>query len=201
MLCLQALSQQNKVNSQQNKVNSAQPLVASNAPPRADAVTASPDYIIGPEDVLSVSVWREPELTAKVVVRPDGKIDLPLVNDIRASGLTTKQLRESITESIRRFVPDPTVSVLLVEIHSHTVTIVGSVPKPGIYPIGGPMTVMELVARAGGFQDFAKTKDVQIVRQVGTKAYRWFFNYKDYTAGRHYEQNMSLQNGDVVVVP
>jgi polysaccharide export outer membrane protein len=193
LLCLQAVSQ--------NTVNSAQaPQIASNAP-RSDTTAVPPDYIIGPEDVLTVSVWREPELTSKVAVRPDGKIDLPLVNDIKASGLTTNQLRESITEGIRRFVPDATVSVVLVELHSHTVSIIGSVPRPGIYPLGGPMTLMELVARAGGFQDFAKTKGVQIVRQVGTRAYRYFFNYKEYVAGRNYGQNILLQNGDVVVVP
>jgi polysaccharide export outer membrane protein len=205
-LCLQA-APQNQASSAQtppvaNKTSSVQaPQVANNVLPGRNSAAALSEYIIGPEDVLTVSVWREPELTARVAVRPDGKIDLPLVNEIKASGLTTKQLREAITEGIKRFVPDPTVSVLLVELHSQTVSIVGSVPKPGIYSIGGPLTVMELVARAGGFQEYAKTKDVQIVRQVGTKAYRFFFNYKEYTAGRNFEQNISLQNGDVVVVP
>jgi polysaccharide export outer membrane protein len=206
--CLQALSQDKAKTAQPQKqttqaqAQTTQPQqLAARVNTTRPAGEASADYIIGPEDVLGVSVWREPELTAKVAVRPDGKIDLPLVNDIKASGLTTNQLREVITESIKRYVPDPTVSVLLLELHSQTVSIVGSVPKPGIYNIGGPMTVMELVARAGGFQEFAKVKDVQIVRQVGARAYRYFFNYKEYTEGRNFQQNIALQNGDVVVVP
>jgi polysaccharide export outer membrane protein len=191
-LSLQAIAQTPRNSSAAQPGPAASPEVAD---------TSASEYIIGPEDVLGVSVWREPELAAKVAVRPDGKVDLPLVNDIQASGLTTRQLREAITERIKRFVPDPTVSVVVLEIHSRTVSIVGSVPKPGVYPLGGPMTVMELIARAGGFHEFAKTKNVQIVRQNGTRAYRYAFNYKDYTDGRDYRQNIALQNGDVVVVP
>jgi len=199
-LCLSAIPQ-SKTPANGEKRPSG-PSVPAGAPTAtARTAEAMAEYIIGPEDVLQISVWREPELAARVQVRPDGKIDLPLVNDIQASGLTTRQLREAITAGIRRFVPDPTVSIMVVELRSQTVSIIGGVAKPGIYALGGPTTVMELVAKAGGFLDFAKVKEVQIVRQVNDRAWRFFFNYKNYTAGRDFAQNIVLQNGDVVIVP
>jgi polysaccharide biosynthesis/export protein len=200
-LCLTALPQSKTPSSSEKKQPSG-PAAPAGAP-QATARTAEAlaEYIIGPEDVLQVNVWREPELAARVAVRPDGKIDLPLVNDIQASGLTTRQLREAITAGVRRFVPDPTVTVMVVELRSQTVSIVGAVARPGIYALGGPTPLMELVAKAGGFQDFAKVNRIQIVRQVVDRAFRFFFNYKNYLAGRDFAQNIVLQNGDVVIVP
>jgi len=198
-LCLTALPQSKTPS---NEKRPSGPLTPAGIPQAAARTAeAMAEYIIGPEDVLQVTVWREPDLAARVQVRPDGKIDLPLVNDIQASGLTTRQLREAITAGIRRFVPEPTVSVMVVELRSQTVSIVGAVAKPGIYALGGPTTLMELVAKAGGFQDFAKVKDIQIVRQVNDRAWRFFFDYKKYTQGRDFAQNIVLQNGDVVIVP
>jgi len=199
-LCLTALPQ-SKTPSNTEKRPSGPSAPAGAPQATARTAEAMAEYIIGPEDVLQVNVWREPELAARVQVRPDGKIDLPLVNDIQASGLTTRQLREAITAGIRRFVPEPNVTVMVVELRSQTVSIVGAVAKPGIYALGGPTTLMELVAKAGGFQDFAKVKEIQIVRQVSDRAWRFFFNYKNYTSGRDFAQNIVLQNGDVVIVP
>ena len=199
-LCLPAMPQ-SKTGSNTEKKPSGPSAPAGLPQATVRNAEALAEYIIGPEDVLQVNVWREPELAARVAVRPDGKIDLPLVNDIQASGLTTRQLREAIAAGVKRFVPDPEVTVMVVELRSQTVSIVGSVARPGMYALGGPTPLMELVAKAGGFQDFAKVNKIQIIRQVGDRAFRYFFNYKDYLAGRNFAQNLVLQNGDVVIVP
>ncbi|HYR88025.1 MAG TPA: polysaccharide biosynthesis/export family protein [Terriglobia bacterium] len=162
---------------------------------------AAEDYIIGPEDVLSIFVWHEAELTNKVTVRPDGKIGIPLLNDIQANGLTTKQLQENITEGLKRFVTGPQVSVVVQEIHSQVIYITGSVIKPGVLPLGGPMTVMEALIRAGGIAEFAKSEEIQILRKAGSNTRRFRFNYKTFAEGKDYQQNVRLLNGDMVIVP
>lgn len=177
------------------------------APPAAAQASKSPaaaskDYVIGLEDVLSVFVWREPELSVKeVVVRPDGKITLPLINDISASGLTVNQLQEQITEKLKDFVASPSVTVVVVRIVSQRVSIVGEVGQPGVYALSSPMTVLELLARAGGLREYAKRKDIAVVRHEGNKTVRYKFNYKDVSAGKNLEQNITLKNGDIVIVP
>ena len=167
----------------------------------SDAEQGSEDYIIGPEDVLSIFVWHEPELTNKVTVRPDGKIGIPLLSDVQASGLTTKQLQENITEGLKKFVTGPQVSVVVQEIHSQFVYVTGSVIKPGVLALGGPMTVMEALIRLGGIAEFAKAEDIQILRKTGDKPRRFRFNYKTFAEGKDYQQNMRLRNGDMVIVP
>src|SRR5215510_7829967 len=127
-------------------------------PPVADG------YIIAPEDVLAISVWKEPDLAARVAVRSDGMIGLPLLNDVFASGLTTEELTKKLTESFSRFVNEPLVTVNPVEIRSQVVYLFGSVARQGEFPLGRPLTVMELLARAGGFAEFANAKDIQIIR-------------------------------------
>jgi polysaccharide export outer membrane protein len=160
------------------------------------------DFVIGPEDVLAISVWREPELSVRdVLVRPDGKISLPLVNEIQASGLTTRQLQERIAERLREFVASPNVSVVVIRIASLSVSIVGRVSKPGVYYLGSPMTVLDLLARAGGFQEDAKTKKIKIVRKEAGRTSQFSFNYKDAAEGKNLQQNITLKKGDVVIVP
>ena len=160
------------------------------------------EFIIGPEDVLSIFVWHEPELTNKVTVRPDGKIGIPLLNDVQASGLTPKQLQENIAEGLKKFVTGPQVSVVVQEIRSQNVYVTGAVTKPGAYALGGPLTVMELLIRAGGLQEFAKSEDIQILRKDGdNKPHRLRFNYKTFAEGKDYQQNVLLRNGDMVMVP
>jgi polysaccharide biosynthesis/export protein len=159
------------------------------------------EFIIGTEDVLSVFVWHEPELTNKVVVRPDGKIGIPLLNDVQASGLTPKQLQENIAQGLKRFITGAQVTVVVQEIHSQVVYITGAVAKPGVYPLGGPLTVMEILVRAGGVADFAKTEEIQILRKTGDKPNRFRFNYKTYSEGKDYQQNIPMRNGDMVIVP
>ena len=162
----------------------------------------SEDFIIGLEDILTIKVWKEPELSAEeVIVRPDGKISLPLVGDILASGLTTKQLQERITEELKNFVATPTVSVVIARIASLTVSVQGQVAKPGVYYLGSPMTVLELLARAGGLSEYADKKNIAIIRKVEGQTKYFKFNYKDVSKGKKLQQNIVLENGDSIIVP
>jgi polysaccharide export outer membrane protein len=160
------------------------------------------DYVIGLEDILSVNVWKEPELSVKeVVVRPDGKISIPLIGDIQASELTPMQLQARITERMKEFVSAPSVTVVVLRIGSRSVSIVGQVAKPGIYYLGSPMTVLELLARAGGIGPDANKKKISIVRNEGGRSVSYPFNYKEVSKGVNLKQNIELKNGDVVIVP
>jgi polysaccharide export outer membrane protein len=160
------------------------------------------DFVIGLEDILSVNVWREPDLSVKeVIVRPDGKISLPLIGDVQASGLTARQLQEKITERLKEFVAAPTVAVVVLKIASQSVSIVGQVAKPGVYYLGSPMTVLELLAKAGGLSEYANKKKIAIVRKEGDRTLHFRFNYKEVSKGENLQQNITLKNGDVVIVP
>jgi polysaccharide biosynthesis/export protein len=173
---------------------------SSNAPVNNSATKE--DFTIGNEDVLAINVWREPELSVKdVMVRPDGKISLPLVSDIQASGLTPKQLQERIAERLKEFITAPNVTVVVTRIASQSVTIVGKVSRPGVYYLGSPMTVLELLARAGGFQEEAKTKKITIVRTENGKTTNFSFNYNEVSEGKKLQQNIALKKGDSVIVP
>src|SRR5215510_7999345 len=159
------------------------------------------DYLIGSEDVLSIVVWREPDLSTKVTVRSDGKIALPLLDEVQASGLTPIQLKERITDGLRKFLAEPQVYILPLEIHSQYVYIVGSVAKPGIYLLGSSMRVTELLVRAGGLAEFAKPDEIVVVRRDKNQNSRFPFNYKKFLEGKDYQQDVVLQSGDMVVVP
>jgi polysaccharide export outer membrane protein len=160
------------------------------------------NFVIGLEDVLAINVWREPELSVKeIIVRPDGKISIPLIGDIQASGFTPKQLQERITEKLKEFVASPSVTVVVLKIASQSVSIVGQVAKPGVYYLGSPLTVLELLARAGGFREEANKKNISIVRKEGGRTVSFRFNFKDVSKGKNLQQNIILENGDVVIVP
>lgn len=181
---------------------STQTPAAQDRAAQSKAADVTEDFVIGLEDLLMISVWKEPELSARdVLVRPDGKISLPLIGDIQASGLTTKQLQERIAERLKDFVATPSVTVVVTRIISQSISIVGKVFKPGVYPLGSPMTILELLARAGGFQEEAKTKKIKIVRQQAGATVQFSFNYNEVAAGRNLQQNITLKNGDVVIVP
>lgn len=169
------------------------------------AAVSSDEYVIGLEDILSINVWKEPELSVKeVVVRPDGKISLPLVSDVQASGLTPRQLQDNISQRMKEFVAAPHVTVVVLKVASQSVSIVGNVARPGVYYLGSPMTVLELLARAGGLKEDANKKKISIVRssEGGSGKTSYFpFNYKEVSKGEKLEQNIVLQNGDVVIVP
>lgn len=175
-------------------------VAASKAAPAPSDVHAPPGYVIGPLDVLEVLFWRDKELSADVIVRPDGKITLPLLNEIDAGGLTPEQVRLSILDQARRFVEDPSVVVRVKQINSRQVFILGEVAKPGTYPLGGPTSVLQLIATAGGFNEFAASTDIVIIRTGSEGPARLRFNYKDVVKG-DLTQNIELKSGDTVVVP
>lgn len=180
-------------------------IAIAQAPPKETApVVAGPgqDYIIGVEDVMAINVWKDPELSIKdIVVRPDGKISFPLVGDILADGLTVKQLQDTITDRLKDYITAPMVTVTVTRIFSKSVSIVGQVQKPGVYTIGSPMTVIELLARAGGPTIDAKTKKIKIFRKEEGKIVTFLFNYNDMVSGKNLTQNILLKSGDEVVVP
>jgi polysaccharide biosynthesis/export protein len=154
------------------------------------------DFIIGAEDVLVIRVWREPELSGQYVVRPDGKISLPLVNELQAAGLTPEGLKATIVSSLSRYINNPEVSISVGQVNSRKYYIQGEVNRPGSYPLVVPTTVLEALVNAGGFKEFANTKKIIILR--GKTQLR--FNYKDVTKGKHTEQNIRLEPGDQIIV-
>jgi polysaccharide biosynthesis/export protein len=184
------------------------------APPRApgaatperpwnagSAATQPADYLIGPNDVLSVVFWREKDLSAEVVVRPDGKISLPLLNDVQVGGLTPEQLRLHLADEARRFVEDPVVTVIVKQIANNKVFIVGEVRQPGPQLLSGPTTVLQLIAMAGGLTDLADRKHIVVTRTEGNQSRSYEFNYSDVVKGKGLAQNILLKPGDTVVVP
>jgi polysaccharide biosynthesis/export protein len=164
-------------------------------------VSTPPDYVIGPDDVLTITFWREKDLSTDVVVRPDGKISLPLLNEIPAAGLTPDQLRKQLTEAANRFVEDPTPSVVVKAINSRKVFITGQVLKPGMYALPAQMTVLQLISIAGGLQEYADHVNISIVRTENGRQTAYRFNYQDVIKRRNFKQNIELKPGDTVVVP
>ena len=165
------------------------------------AATTDPNYVIGPQDVLDINVWKEPELTRQVPVRPDGKISLPLLNDVQAMGLTPTQLASQITAGLDKFMTSPQVTVIVSQINSQRVYILGEVGRAGAYGLLPGMTVLQALSNAGGFTIFANQKGIYVLRQDGGKQAKLFFNYKDVVAGKKAEQNIQLKPGDTIVVP
>jgi polysaccharide export outer membrane protein len=174
---------------------------AAAAPATPAGITPPTGYLIGPEDQLSIVYWREKDLSADVVVRPDGMISLPLLNDINASGLTPEQLRVAITQSAGKFVEEPTVSVVVKSINSRKVFITGQVAKPGPYPLGGPTTVLQLIATAGGVAEYADKSKIVVLRNDNGKQTTYPFNYDQVMKRKNLTQNIELKPGDTVIVP
>jgi polysaccharide export outer membrane protein len=163
--------------------------------------TTDPTYIIGPQDVLDIDVWHETELTRSVPVRPDGRISLPLVNDVQAAGLTPTQLADQLATKLKQFVTDPQVTVIVTQINSQRVYILGEAARPGAYPLLPGMTVLQALSSAGGFTIFAELKKIYVLRKQGGKQEKFPFNYKEVIAGKNPEQNIELKAGDQIVVP
>jgi len=170
----------------------------------ASAAQAAPDdptYKIGAQDVVKIDVWREDQLTRTVPVRPDGKISLPLLNDIQAAGLTPMDLANIIRDGLKKYINNPQVTVSVSEINSRRIYVNGEVNKPGVYQLLPNMTVLQALSGSGGFTQFAKVKSLYILRNVNGKPTRIPFNYKEAIKGKEAEQNIELQPGDVIVVP
>jgi len=170
---------------------------ANNPAPSA----AEADYVIGPQDVVRIDVWKEAEISRTIPVRPDGKISLPLLNDIQASGLTALQLGKSIHDGLTKYLTNPEVTVTVTEINSRRVYITGEVTRAGAFPLLPNMTVLQALSSAGGFTQFAKTKGIYVLRNDSGKQVKLPFNYKEVVKGKNQEENILLQPGDVIVVP
>jgi polysaccharide export outer membrane protein len=174
---------------------------------QADAVgqqqTAAPvvdaSYRIGPQDVLRIDVWKETEISRSVPVRPDGKISLPLLNDVQAAGLTAMELANSITEGLKKFINNPQVTVTVTEINSRRVYVTGEVTRPGAYPLLPNMTALQALTSGGGFTQFANPKKIYVLRNENGKRVKHPFNYKDVVNGK--ADDFPLQPGDTIVVP
>ena len=165
-------------------------------------VPMSSAFIIGKGDVLAVNVWKDAEVSRVVPVRPDGRISVPLIGELQASGQTVKQLEAEIRTKLKDYVSEPEVTVIVQEIKSQKFNVLGMVMRPGSYTLTKPMSVIDAIALAGGFRDFAKQKDIYVLRPVpdGTPK-RLPFNYKDVVKGRNSAQNIELESNDTIVVP
>ena len=161
----------------------------------------SGNYVIGAMDILDISVWKEPEISRRVPVRPDGKISLPLLNDIEAAGLTPMRLQERITEGLKKFVTAPQVTVTVLEINSKRIFVLGEVARKGALPMLPNMTVLQAISSAGGFGQFANTKKIYVMRNENGKQVTFPFNYNEVIKGNRPEQNFILKPGDTIVVP
>jgi polysaccharide biosynthesis/export protein len=172
----------------------------SEKPKAAPSSLAGAEYVIGPEDVLHVQVWKENDLTATLPVRPDGKISLPLLNDVQAAGLTPEELAEMLTVKLKKYVADPRVTVVVTQINSKRIYVTGEVNKAGAMPMLPNMTVLQALSTAG-LNQFAKTKGIYVLRTDNGKQEKLPVNYRKLVKGQDIEQNYVLQPGDTIVVP
>lgn len=170
------------------------------ANPMSDKSVAGPEYVIGAEDVLHIAVWKEADLSATLPVRPDGKISLPLLNDVQAAGMTPEQLGESLTVKLKKYIADPRVTVVVATINSKRIYVDGEVLRSGPMPMLPNMTVLQALSTAG-LNQFAKTKGIYVLRTENGKEQKLPVNYKKLLKGQQIEQNYLLQAGDTIVVP
>lgn len=168
--------------------------------PEKSSQKVDPQYRLGPEDVLRITVWESKELTTDAVVRPDGKISFPLIQDVHAEGLTAEELAGIIQRKLVAYVKDPQVSVVVTEVNSPKIYVIGNVAKPGTYPLRGSMTILQALSLAGGFNEFAGRRGIRLVRGVGSKQEVRRINYYD-VIGRGGDSNYLLMPGDTIVVP
>ena len=164
-------------------------------------VAVEADFTIGPEDVLGVIVWRETDVSSDVTVRPDGMITLPLIRDVKAAGLTPQQLADRLQTALREFITDASVTVVVRQMNSRKVFITGEVAKPGAYALTSSMTVMQLIAVAGGLTEYAEGKSISVMRTDAGQTKTFPFDYKNVANGKKPAQNIALRPGDTVVVP
>ena len=199
----QAAQQDKKTDPKDTEVTTAR----NTAPPPAESksapvpATTDPAYVIGPEDMLDINVWKEPDVSRVVPVRPDGRISLPLINDVQAAGLSPQQLAGMVTEKLRKYFNEPQVTVIVTAINSQRVFVVGEVLRAGAFPLIPGMTVLQALSSAGGFTTFADVKKIHVMRLRDGKHIELPFNYRDVLKGDNPDQNIKLEPGDTVVVP
>jgi polysaccharide biosynthesis/export protein len=175
-----------------------QPATARTAPPKEPTLE---EYRIGPEDLLQISVWKNEAMSRVVSVRPDGMISLPLLDDVKAAGLTPMQLRDLLAHKLAEYVPSPSVSVIVNEVRSFKVSVIGEVVRPARYELKSRTSVLDVLSMAGGFNQFAARTRIVILRQDGTKRNRINFNYNRVMSGEGDEENLHLRPGDIILVP
>jgi len=171
------------------------------SPVRSAESFAGPDYLLGPEDVLMISVWKDEHLTREVVVRPDGMVSFPLVGDVMAAGRTVDELRLDVAKRLTRFIPNPQVSVAVTKLLSYRIYVLGRVNKPGEYMVGHHTDVLQALSLAGGLTPFAAENDIKVLRRRNGDEQVFEFRYGDAKKGKDLKQNILLQRGDVVMVP
>jgi polysaccharide export outer membrane protein len=164
-------------------------------------VPVSESYVIGPEDVLSINVWKEEALSKTVPVRMDGKISLPLLDDVQAAGYTARQLKEVLTKRLKEFIENPNVSVIVTEANSYKVYVSGQVRTPGVYRLRSETTLLQIIPMAGGFTEWANQKKILVIRKEEGKEMRITINYKKIIKGDASESNLILKAGDTIIVP
>src|SRR5829696_1920290 len=182
-------------------VQSVPATAAAAAAPRPTDPVVPAGYVIGTDDVLSIVYWKDKDMSADAKVRPDGRIALPLINEVQAAGLTPEQLHKKLTEESKKYMEDASITVVVREINSRKAYITGEVNKPGPYPLTSPTTVMQLISLAGGLRDYANSKKIMIMRSDNGRQTSLPFNYKDVASGKNLSQNIELRPGDTVVVP
>lgn len=187
-------------------VGSASAQAAPATAPAHDSATSGDKphddtFVIGNDDVLAINVWKEPDISRSIPVRSDGKISLPLVGEVQAAGLTPLKLEKDIAERLKSYISEPEVTVMVQQVNSQKFNILGQVNKPGSYVIANSPTVLDALALAGGFRDFAKKKSIYVLRHGPGGEVRLAFNYKDVSQGKNMEQNVKLQPGDTIIVP
>ena len=167
----------------------------------AMASQVDPEYRLGAEDVMLISVWKDEQLTREVVVRPDGMFSFPLIGEVQAEDRTVEQIRTDLVQRLMKYIPNANVSVAVTKVVSYKVYVVGRVNKPGEYLIGHYADVLQALSLAGGLTPFAAENDIKVMRRVGREQHAIPFRYGDVRRGRELEQNIVLQRGDVVMVP
>ena len=180
---------------------SGKPAAPATPPPAVGGIATPADYVIGADDQLEIVFWREKEMSTTVTVRPDGMISLPLLNEVKAAGLTPEELRVSVTATAEKLMEQPTVSILIKDIKSRKVYVTGQVGKPGPYLLLAPMTVLQMIAVAGGPSEYANKSEIVVVRTDGSKSTSLRFNYEDVSKGKNLAQNVVLKPGDTIIVP
>jgi polysaccharide export outer membrane protein len=203
MVCLLAALLSSPVllaQTQKKDAKSGAPAAAS-AQEAATPAAAEAGYVIGAEDTLNVNVWKEPDMSGTVPVRPDGKISLPLVGDVQATGLTPMELTAQLTTLLKKYVTDPRVTVTVTNVNSRRVYILGQVGRPGAYPLAPEMTVLQALSTAGGLNQFAAADKIYVLRNDSSGQVKLAFQYKQVIKGRKPEQNVVLKPGDTIVIP
>ncbi len=187
--------------SQKKAANSHDETAKSSVQNHPAPATTDPKYVIGPQDVLDINVWNQSNISRTVPVRPDGKISLPLLDDVMAAGLTPEQLGEKITRDLRKYLENPQVTVIVTAINSQRIFIVGEVGRAGILPMLPNMTVLQALSEAGGFSPFAKLSGIYVLRNENGHQVKFPFDYKKVIKGEQAQENLVLQPGDTIVVP